>query len=106
LVIGEGIQIKGEIEACDILIVEGTVEASLQARCLEIRPGGRFIGEAVVVEAKIEGSFEGKLKVSETLSLSRHGRVKGRTRYGGLQVEKGGQLSGDIDLRPVELSLA
>ena len=106
MVIGQGIQIKGEIEACDILIVEGSVEASVQARCLEIRPGGCFIGEAVVVEAKIEGSFEGDLKVSEALTLSRNGRVKGSIRYGGLQVEKGGQLSGDIDLRPVELSLA
>jgi cytoskeletal protein CcmA (bactofilin family) len=106
LVIGQGIQIKGEIGACDILIVEGTVETNLQARCLEIRPGGRFTGEAVVVEAKIEGSFEGKLKASETLTLSRRARVKGSIRYGGLQVEKGGQLSGNVDVRPVELSLA
>jgi len=106
LVIGQGISIKGEIESCEPLVVEGTVEATLEARRLEIRPGGRFLGEAVVAEAEIDGSFEGKLKVSETLTLGRCARVRGSTRYGGLQVEKGGQISGDVDVRPVGLSVA
>jgi cytoskeletal protein CcmA (bactofilin family) len=106
LVIGPGINIKGNIDACDTLVVEGTVETVLQARRLEVRSGGQFLGEASVAEADIQGRFDGKLKVSGTLVLGRQGRIKGSTRYASLQVEKGGQLSGEIDARPVELSIA
>src|SRR3546814_11376788 len=31
LIVGEGIQVKGEIQSCTTLIVEGKVEASLEA---------------------------------------------------------------------------
>jgi len=106
LVIGPGINIKGNIDACDSLIVEGTVETTLQARRLEVRPGGQFLGEASVEEAEVQGRFDGRLKVSGTLVLGRQGRIKGSTRYAALEVEKGGQLSGEIDARPVELTIA
>jgi hypothetical protein len=43
LVIGQGITMSGEIESCDLLIVEGTVEASLKgASILEISEAGMF----------------------------------------------------------------
>lgn len=106
LVIGPGINIKGSIETCDTLIVEGTVETTLNARRLEVRPGGHFLGEATVAEAEVEGRLDGKLKVSGTLVLGRLGRIKGSTRYAALQVKKGGQISGEIDARPVELTVA
>ena len=38
LIVGEGIQMKGEITACDRLVVEGQVEVTLKAtRMLEIK---------------------------------------------------------------------
>lgn len=106
LVIGPGINITGNIDACDTLIVEGRVETTVEARRLEIRPGGHFQGEATVAEAEIHGRYNGKLKVSGTLVLGRQGRIKGSTKYAALQVNKGGQISGEIDARPVELAVA
>ena len=104
--IGPGIHIKGDIAACDSLVVEGTVESTLEARCLQIRPGGQFIGEAKVETAEIQGRFEGRLKVTGNLVVGPRARLKGATRYASLEVEKGGQISGEIDARPVELSVA
>jgi hypothetical protein len=49
LIVGEGIQMKGEITACDRLVVEGQVEVTLKAtRMLEIKPTGHFTGSCEV----------------------------------------------------------
>ena len=38
LIVGQGIHMKGEITACDRLIVEGQVEVTLKATRMEIKP--------------------------------------------------------------------
>ena len=56
LIVGEGIQMKGEITACDRLVVEGQVEVTLKAtRMLEIKPTGHFTGSCEVEEAEVSG---------------------------------------------------
>ena len=54
LVVSREICLKGEITACDKLVVEGVVEVTLpNARAIEISPSGRFTGNADVAEADI-----------------------------------------------------
>jgi len=53
LIVGEGIQVKGEIQACRTLVVEGRVEASLDAGELTVRRGGCYDGTATVGAARI-----------------------------------------------------
>lgn len=98
LIVGEGIQVKGEIQSCTRLIVEGRVEASLEARELTVRAEGLYDGTAVVETASIGGTFTGDLTVKGLLTLESGGRVSGTLRYGELRIEQGGRLSGDVDL--------
>lgn len=98
LIVGEGIQVKGEIQACRKLIVEGTVEASLEAAELTVRKGGVYHGKAAVESASVDGEFDGELTVDGVLTIRAGGRVTGSLRYRDLMIEKGGRLSGDIDL--------
>jgi cytoskeletal protein CcmA (bactofilin family) len=98
LLVGEGIHVKGQIESCNTLIVEGKVEASLEAAELEVRKGGTYSGKAVVKSALVGGVFEGELTVDGLLTVSAGGRVGGTLRYRELKVEQGGRVSGDIDL--------
>ncbi|WP_193371290.1 bactofilin family protein [Pelagibius marinus] len=98
LIVGEGIQVKGEIQSCDKLIVEGKVEASLEAAELTVREGGVYHGKAVVKSASIDGRFDGDLTVDGLLTIQAGGRVSGALRYRDLKIERGGRLSGDIDL--------
>ncbi len=100
LVVGPGIQVKGGIQSCDTLVVEGKVEASLKVRKLELRPGGSFTGKAEVEEAEITGDFDGELAASSELTLGSGGRVNGKVRYRRIVIEDGGQVSGDINLLP------
>src|SRR3546814_13276159 len=74
LIVGEGIQVKGEIQSCTTLIVEGKVEASLEAVELAVRDSGHYAGTALVDPARIAGSFSGALTVSEIGRESCRGR--------------------------------
>ena len=100
LIVGEGIEVKGEIQSCTTLIVEGTVRASLEAAQLTVREGGLYDGTAAVDTASIGGTFTGELTVNGLLTLESGGRVSGTLRYGELKIEQGGRLSGDVDLLP------
>src|SRR5581483_5026221 len=97
LIVGREISLSGEITSCDKLIVEGSVEANLQ-NCheIEIAESGLFKGTASIDEAEVRGRFEGELVVRRRLMIRAGGKVVGTIRYGQLEVEAGGELSGEI----------
>jgi cytoskeletal protein CcmA (bactofilin family) len=100
---GPGIMLKGEIVGCDTLRVEGTVDGDASARQLVICQGGRFLGTAEIEEAEIEGSFEGTLCVHGHLLLRSNGRISGKLSYGQIEVEKGGEIVGEINAHDKQL---
>ncbi len=97
LIVGREISLSGEIHACDRLVVEGSVEANL-ANChdVDIAESGLFKGSASIDEAEIRGQFEGTLTVKKRLFIRATGKVTGSIRYGQIEIEAGGQISGDI----------
>ena len=102
LIVGHGISLSGEITACDRLVVDGSVQVTLnQTRAIEITESGRFTnGKAEVEEAEISGVYEGDLTVRNRLLIRSTGQVKGTVRYGEIEVERGGRISGvDLDAR-------
>jgi cytoskeletal protein CcmA (bactofilin family) len=99
LVVGREISLSGQIAACDKLVVEGRVEAELDhCRQLDIAQTGFFKGSADIDEAEISGRFEGKLTVHKRLRVRSSAHIKGTVAYGQIEVEAGGEISGDIQL--------
>ena len=97
LTVGPNIKLKGvEITDCDTLMVEGTVEATMDSRLMQIADGGAFRGSADIDIAEIRGEFDGNLTVRHKLMIYATGKVTGKIRYGKLVIEEGGQLSGEI----------
>jgi cytoskeletal protein CcmA (bactofilin family) len=97
LTVGPNIKLKGvEITDCDTLVVEGTVEATMDSRVIQISELGAFKGSADIDIAEIHGHFDGNLTVRQKLVIYATGKVIGKIRYGKLVIEEGGQLSGDI----------
>ena len=97
LIVGKGIVLKGEVSACDRLVVEGSVEASLtDSDVVVIAEGGVYKGNAQINEADIAGTFEGTLTAQNRLIVRASGHIIGEIRYGELEVESGGKMSGDI----------
>lgn len=99
LTVGPNIKLKGvEITDCDTLVVEGTVEATMDSRVIQIAEQGAFRGSAEIDIAEIRGEFNGTLTVRQKLVIFNTGKVSGKIRYGKLVIEEGGQLSGEIDV--------
>lgn len=97
LLIGEGITLSGEIESCDHLVVEGTVEAALKgANVLEIAEKGMFYGTVEINEATIAGKFEGEITVNGRLTVRGTGSVTGSISYKELAVEAGAMIDGKL----------
>ncbi|MFN3701190.1 MAG: polymer-forming cytoskeletal protein [Alphaproteobacteria bacterium] len=97
LVIGQGITMSGEIEHCDVLLVEGTIEAALKgAKMLEISESGTFYGTVEIDEANISGRFEGDLTVNGRLRVHSCGVITGSISYKELQIEAGAVIDGKL----------
>jgi cytoskeletal protein CcmA (bactofilin family) len=97
LIVGPDIKLKGaEITDCDTLVVEGRVEAAMDSRVIQIAQQGVFCGTVGIDVAEIHGRFEGELTARKQLVIHSTGKVSGKIRYGKLQIEEGGELSGDI----------
>ncbi|MCC7425274.1 MAG: polymer-forming cytoskeletal protein [Alphaproteobacteria bacterium] len=103
LVVGRGITLQGTITDCERLVVEGTVEATLNnALEVSIAATGVFKGEVEIDDADISGAFDGTMTCRNTLMVRSSGRISGAVRCRRLSVEEGGQISGRIEMLPAE----
>ena len=99
LVVGRGISVEGTISDAERLVVEGTVQATMiHATELMIAIGGVFKGEAEVEDTEIAGTIDGTLTARGNLIVRATGKVLGTARCRRLQVEDGGQITGQIEM--------
>ena len=99
LIVGREIFLNGEINSCDRLVVEGRVEANMKdCHEIEIAESGTFKGQAEIDRADISGIFEGDLTAREHLVVRATGRITGKVRFGELEIERGGQIVGDVQV--------
>ena len=99
LVVGRGISVQGTVQDAERLVVEGQVEASMiHATELVVSPGGLFKGAAEVEDAEIAGTLDGTVTARGYLVVRNTGVVLGTARCRRLQVEDGGQITGQIEM--------
>lgn len=99
LVVGRGISVQGTVTDCERLVVQGTVESALiQATEIEISIGGMFKGGVEVEDAVIAGTIDGTVTARGSLLVKSTGRVLGTAHCRRLQVEDGGQITGQIQM--------
>ena len=98
LIVGRDIFLSGEIKSCNKLEVEGSVEAALRdCQTVEIAEAGLVRGSAEIDTADVSGRFEGDLTVRTRLIIRSTGRIVGTVRYGQIEIERGGVISGQIE---------
>ncbi len=97
LAVGINIKLRGvDISDCDVLVIEGHVEATVHSKAMEIARPGTLKGTALIDVAEIHGEFSGELTARTRLVVHATGRVSGTIRYGKLIVAEGGELCGDV----------
>ena len=99
LTVGKGLSLAGEIASCDILVVEGKIEAKLtDGKLLEIAESGQFRGSVEIENADIAGRYDGQLVVHGRLTVRSTGRISGMIKYGELEINAGGQIIGEMQV--------
>ena len=97
LFVGVNIKLKGvEVSDCDLLVIEGHVEATVHSKEMQISQPGTLNGTAQIDVAEVHGEFTGELTARSRLVVHGTGKVSGTIRYGKLIVEEGGTISGDM----------
>lgn len=99
LTVGKGLSLAGEITSCDVLVVEGKVEAKLtDGKLLEITEAGQFRGSVEIENADIAGRYDGQLVVHGRLTVRSTGRISGSIKYGEIEIQAGGQIIGEMQV--------
>ena len=103
LIVGREIALNGQISSCEKLVVEGRVEANMsECHEIEVAESGTFKGSAEIEVAEISGTFDGSITARDLLIVRATGRVTGTIRYGRLEIERGGEIEGDVQVLHAE----
>lgn len=90
-----GTHIEGEVKSTGDMRIDGTMKGKIQTQGkLVIGPTGKIDGEISCQNAEIHGVINGKITVTELLSLKASSKLLGDIVVGKLAIEPGAQFSG------------
>jgi cytoskeletal protein CcmA (bactofilin family) len=97
----EGTIIKGDIISQADFRLDGALIGNFSSNGkLVIGPAGSVKGEIICQNADIEGEFEGKIKVDDTLNIKASAIIIGDVTVGKLSVEPGAVFSATCIMKP------
>ncbi len=100
IVIGEGVEVVGQIRACRRIEIFGTVDGDLEVEDVVVHGGGLLKGKVKAQRVEVHGAIDGEVSVRDLLHVKPGGSVAGRTEYGALSIETGGRVVGTLDDGP------
>lgn len=100
-VIGETLHFKGELSAGEDLIIEGTVEGKINQGkcCLTLRPKGVIKANVNATKIFIEGTVDGDLHATVSVTVRKSGVVKGNIVAPTVGLDEGCTFNGNIEMR-------
>src|SRR3954454_8676481 len=102
-VIGESILINGKLSGDEDLTVRGRVEGTLTlTRTLIIEPSGIVKADVAVRNAIVSGVVVGNINATESVELTREGRMVGDIRAPRVIIVDGASFRGRVDMGNAE----
>jgi cytoskeletal protein CcmA (bactofilin family) len=98
LIVGESVRVKGTIDGCDTLIVQGLIQSSFKTQSLLVLEGGEFVGTVEAENVDIAGIFDGELAVQGCLKVRPTGRLSGTFHYARISIDEGAEISGYLQV--------
>jgi cytoskeletal protein CcmA (bactofilin family) len=102
--IGQGININGDVSANSNLKVDGVIEgrAVQSSHDVEVGESGTVTADISARVVKIAGEVSGDISGIEKVFIARTGRVQGNISAPRVQLEDGALFRGSIDMNPAE----
>lgn len=100
-VIGETLHFKGELSAGEDLVVEGTVEGTINQGkcCLTVKPKGQVIASVNATKIFVEGKVKGDLSATVSVTVRESGVVDGNIIAPCVAITEGATFNGNIHMR-------
>ncbi|MEM7292825.1 MAG: polymer-forming cytoskeletal protein [Pseudomonadota bacterium] len=103
-VIGPKIKIKGDLSGSEDLLIQGSVEGTIDLKDhrLVIGDQGKVKADAVAKTIHVEGAHKGDLYGMESISIRENSDVKGNLASPRVALKDGAKFRGSIDMDEVE----
>lgn len=99
--IGPGTKIKGDIETNGDIRTDGSIEGNISSKGkVVVGPNGVVKGEIHCTNCEVLGNVNGKVFVSELLSLKSSSKLHGDIKTGKLSIEPGAIFTGTCNMGP------
>jgi cytoskeletal protein CcmA (bactofilin family) len=100
-VIGETLHFKGELSASEDLVIEGTVEGTINQGkcCLTVKPEGQIIATVNATRIFIEGKVKGDLFATVSVTVLESGVVDGNIVAPCVAITEGATFNGNIRMQ-------
>lgn len=97
LLVGEGVNITGNITVQGSVHIYGNVNGEITAHEIFIGETGKVNGEVRVNLADIKGEINNSTQVKDALIVRSTGKISGNISYQSLEIEHGGVIDGKIE---------
>jgi cytoskeletal protein CcmA (bactofilin family) len=99
-----GTKLFGDLTTESSLRVDGSIQGNVNCSGkIVIGKEGNIVGDVISVQAEIEGSVEGDLKVEDILILQKTAIIKGAMSVGRLVIEDGAQIGGNVETGDISM---
>jgi cytoskeletal protein CcmA (bactofilin family) len=96
LVVGAGVITTGQFQVPDIAFISGQVDGDLTAREVMVGLNGVVRGNLTADVVDVRGEIQQNLIAHKSLFIRATGKVKGSVTYTELEIEKGGDIQGNL----------
>jgi cytoskeletal protein CcmA (bactofilin family) len=98
--LGPGLRIKGEVTGTDDLLVDGSVEGTIQldGRKLTVGPGAKIAADIQAAEIVVYGEVKGDLHARDRIEIKKDGAVLGELATSRIMIEDGAYFKGSIEI--------
>jgi cytoskeletal protein CcmA (bactofilin family) len=94
--IGAGVLFTGSMNVPNRAVIAGQFNGDLQAREVFIDSTGRLTGTTLAEDIEVKGDINETITSRHLLTVRSSGKVKGKLAYASIEIERGGQVSGDM----------